>query len=279
MEPDLPDLVVEVRVPAADAELAADELWQAGATAVGLVEAGSDTTITASFPTPAAARQVAVELGHRGARVVEVDPVWRDTWRDFAQPVEVGTGLLVAPAWRDVPLPAVAGRERTVLRIDPGHCFGSGSHPSTRLILAALDREPPSAGARVLDLGCGSGILSVAAARLGAGVLVHAVDIDPQAVGVTTANAGANGVADRITAATTPVEDLNGPYDLALVNVTAAVHATLGPHATRCVLPGGRILVAGLLPGQWRHVAGAYAGATVVALTELDGWEGAELLR
>lgn len=267
-----PDLIVQLSVPAAEAELAADQMWQAGATAVGLDEAGPSTTITASFPTPAAAREVAAELAGRGAALVEVDPAWRDTWREFAQPVEVGTGLVVAPAWRDVPV----GAGRLVLRIDPGHCFGSGSHPSTRLILAALDREPP-AGASVLDAGCGSGILSVAAARLGA-ASVTAVDIDPAAVQVTADNASANGVADRVTPSTTPVADLTGGFDLALVNVTAAVQATLGPDVTRLVRPGGRILLAGLLPGQWRHVAGAYDGATVTQLTELDGWEGVELI-
>lgn len=266
------DLVVEVSVPADEAELAADALWQAGATAVGLRDAGPTTTVTASFPTATAARQVADELAGQGAVLVEVDPTWRDAWREFAQPVEVGGGLVIAPAWRDVPV----GTGRVVLRIDPGHCFGSGSHPSTRLILTALDRRPPAPAGAVLDVGCGSGILSIAAARLGGGS-VTAVDIDPDAVAVTAANAAANGVADLISASVTPVGDLDGRFDLALVNVTAGVHAALGAAVTRLVRPGGRILVAGLLPGQWRHVAGAYSGTTVVEEMTLGGWEGAEL--
>ncbi|HET9733584.1 MAG TPA: 50S ribosomal protein L11 methyltransferase [Acidimicrobiales bacterium] len=266
------DLVVEVVAAPADADLAADEMWQAGATAVGLRDDGAVTVVTASFPTPGAARQVAGELAGRGARLVEVDPAWRHTWREFAQPVAVGEGLVVAPAWRDV----AVGTGRTVLRIDPGDCFGSGSHPSTRLVLTALDRRPPAAGDAVVDLGCGSGILAVAAARLGAG-RVTAVDIDPAAVAVTAANAAANGVAGRVAASTTPAGDLTGQYAVALVNVTAAVHAVLGPDAVRLVPPGGRIVVAGLLPGQWRHVAGAYAGVAAVSPLELDGWEGAEL--
>ena len=267
-----PDLVVELTVPAAEAELAAEDMWRAGATAVQLREEGEATTVVASFPTSSAARLVAAEEAARGARLVEVDPGWRDTWKAYAEPVEVGEKLVVAPAWREVP---VAGR-RLVLRIDPGHCFGSGSHPSTRLILAALDRQPPAADDSVLDVGCGSGILAVAAARLGAGS-VTAVDIDPEAVEVTRTNAAANGVGDIVVASVTPVEDLDGVFDLALVNVTAAVHATLGASVTRRMRNGGRILLAGLLPGQWRHVAEAYRSATVSLRTEMDGWEGLEL--
>lgn len=258
--PDLSD-------PAA-AELVADRLWQAGATAVEL----RDSTVAASFPTGAAAALVASELAHLGARLVAVDPSWRDAWRPHAQPVEIGDRLLVAPAWRDVPV----GGHRLVLRIDPGPCFGSGSHASTRLVLAALDRDPPAAGSRVLDAGCGSGILAVAAARLGAGEVV-AADVDPAAVETTRANARANGVADRVSATTTAVADLTGPFDLALVNVTAAVHAALGPAVTARVRPGGRIVLSGLLPGQWRHVAPAYQPADVVGHDELDGWAGFEL--
>ena len=256
-----------------DPELSADRLWQSGATAV---ELGS-SVVRASFPTPDAARLVAAELP--GARVVEVDPAWRDAWRAHAGPVEVGAGLVVVPAWRDVQLPS----GRLVLRIDPGDSFGSGSHPSTRLVLGALERRPPAPGTVVLDAGSGSGILSVAAARLGAGSVV-AVDIDPAAVRATEVNAAANGVADRVHASATPVAELadqaesGGPFDLAMVNVTAGVHAELGPAVVGLVRPGGRILLAGLLEGQWRHVARAYHPAQMVDRSVLDGWEGFELI-
>lgn len=258
-------------------ELAADRLWQAGATAVGL----HDRSVVASFPTDDAARLIVSELGAAGAsvRLLEAEPGWRDAWREFAEPVEVGDGLVVAPAWRDVPV----GTGRTVLRIDPGACFGSGAHPSTRLILAALDRQPPAPGAKVLDAGCGSGVLAVAAALLGAGQ-VTAVDIDPGAVEVTAANARANGVADRVQASVRPVDEFVGAFDLALVNVTAGVHAAIGPSVVAAMAAGGdasagggRIVLAGLLPGQWRHVEAAYAGTHLVEVLELDGWEGAEL--
>lgn len=274
-----PDLAVQMTVatdPVA-VELAADRMWQSGATAVEIREEGRVTVLVASYPTPEATRTVAAELAGDGSvRLVALDPSWRDAWREHAEPVAVGARLLVAPAWRDVPV----GDGRLVLRIDPGDCFGSGSHPSTRWILAALERRPPAAGAAVLDVGCGSGILAVAAAAL-AGCEVTAVDIDPEAVRATLANAEANGQASRVRASTTGVEDLPAGtfHHVALVNVTAAVHADLGPHVTRRVAPGGRLLVAGLLPGQWRHVAGAYRGCEVAERSLLDGWEGMELRR
>lgn len=262
------DLVVELTVPLSDAELAADTLWASGATALEWRDGAANATLVASFPTPDAARLVAVEVG---GRLVEVDPGWRDAWRAFARPVEVGARLLVAPGWRDVPV----GGGRLVLAIDPGGSFGSGSHPSTRMVLAALDRTPP-AGLRVLDVGCGSGILSVAAARLGAAEVVG-VDIEPEAVEVTAANAARNGVGEKVTALATPVAELAGRFDVALVNVTAAVHAALGAAVLERLEPGGRLVLAGLLPGQWRHVAGAYPRTTVVERLALDGWEGVEL--
>lgn len=266
------DLVVEVTCPPEETELAADRLWLAGATAVG-IDDGSGTAgvrLTASYPTSEAARVVAGEIP--GATLVAVDPSWRDEWRKFAEPVTVGD-LIVAPAWRDV----AVGGTALILRIDPGDTFGSGSHPSTRLILGELDRRPP-AGLRVLDYGCGSGILSVAAARLGAAA-VYGVDIEPEALVVTADNAAANGVAGRVEVGPPGSAQEQPAFDLALVNVTAGVHAEVGPAVIAALRPGATILLAGLLPGQWRHVAGAYGGAEVDEVLELDGWEGVRLAR
>jgi ribosomal protein L11 methyltransferase len=249
-------------------ELAAADLWAAGATAVE--ESGTDAvTLTAAFPSPEAARTVAAEMGGRAVEVT--DTSWRDHWKRFAEPVDVGA-LVVAPAWREV----TVGDGRLVVRIDPGPCFGSGTHPSTRLLLGLLMDRAPLTGS-VLDVGCGSGILSVTAALLGA--TVTAIDIDPDAVTYTRQNAAANGVSDRVRVSTDPVEAAGSGFDLAMVNVTAGVHVALGPAVTEAVRPGGTLLLAGLLPGQWRHVAGAYAGAVLVDRPALEGWEGAALRR
>jgi ribosomal protein L11 methyltransferase len=260
------DLVVRLTVAADRAELAALDLWDRGATAVE----SRDGLLIASFPTPAAARVVAAELG---AEVEEVTPGWEDAWKAWAEAVEVPGGLVVAPAWRSVPV----DDGRLVVEIDPGTCFGSGSHPSTRLLLGALVAAPPL-GLDVLDVGTGSGILAVTAAILGAR-RVTAVDVDAEAVVVTRANAVRNGVGPLVEASTTPLAELRSGHDLALVNVTAGAHAEIGAAAVAALRPGGRLWLAGLLPGQWRHVASAYADTTLIEETALEGWTGAVVER
>jgi ribosomal protein L11 methyltransferase len=278
-----PDVVVELDVAGGpDAvELASADLWAAGATAIGETSGGlsgpvgdaasGGVTLVASFPTPEAARVVAGEVGGRAVEVT--DTSWQDRWKDFAQPVAVGDGLVVAPAWRDV----AVGDGRLVVRIDPGPCFGSGTHPSTRLLLAGLMDAPP-AGQRVLDVGCGSGILSVTAALLGA-ASVTAVDIDPDAVAATVRNAVVNAVGPAVSASSAPLSEVGHDFDLVLVNVTAGVHAVVGPASAAAARRGATLLLAGLLPGQWRHVADSYPGTVVIDRPSLDGWEGVVLRR
>ncbi|HLH47199.1 MAG TPA: 50S ribosomal protein L11 methyltransferase [Acidimicrobiales bacterium] len=261
--------VVRWEVDAARAEVTAFDLWDHGATAVEIRDAGAVTTLVASFPTTAAAESVARQLG---AVIEAVDPAWSDAWKAHAAPVDVAGSLVVAPAWRPVPV----GDGRLVLEIDPGRCFGSGSHPSTRLVLGLLVAQ--SLAGHLLDVGTGSGILAVAAARLGAAT-VTAVDVEPEAVEVARRNAARNGVEARVHPSLRPVEEAGGPFDGALVNVTAGVHAVLGAAVVRAVRPGGRLYLAGLLPGQWEHVAGAYAGCRLLERPVLDGWVGAVLER
>jgi ribosomal protein L11 methyltransferase len=274
---DIPVLVrVRVGPDPAEAEAAADRLWAEGATAVEIRSDPEGVTLLAGYPTPDAARVVAARLGPdlRATAEPVPDSSWQDAWRDWFEPVEVGHRLVVTPAWR----PVAVGSGRLRLDIDPAGCFGSGSHPSTRMILAWLDRHPP-AGAVVTDVGTGSGILAVAAARLGA-AHVTAVDLDPAAVEVTRANAERNGVSGLVAASTIPVEELEPESaDLVLVNVTAGTHAAVGPAAGRLVRPRGVLVVAGLLPGQWQHVSDAYASLSQVAELDLDGWAGAVLRR
>jgi ribosomal protein L11 methyltransferase len=264
------DLVVRLVVPPDQAELAADRLWTEGATAVEQQGAGDQVALVAGFPTPAAARMVARSLG---AELVEVDEAaWRDLWRRHAQPVRVGS-LVVTPAWRQV----VVGRSDLVVSIDPGGCFGSGSHPTTRLMLAGLQRRM-APGATVFDVGTGSGILAVAAARLGAGMVV-AVDTDPEAVSATRRNAESNQVAERIHVSSEDVTAVAGTFDVVVANLTAAVLAGLADTLIAAVAPGGLLLLSGLLPGQWPHIAGRFHSLSVLAVATLEGWVGVVLTR
>jgi ribosomal protein L11 methyltransferase len=257
--------VLRVTVRAGEAELVADRLWQLGAT--GIEERPDE--LLASFPTDAAADTVAPELPD--AEVVSIDDAeWHDTWRQHAEPVDVGRRLRVSPAWKDVPV-GRGGDGRVVLRIDPGQCFGGGNHPTTRMLLAQIDGRLEPGKTSVLDIGTGSGVLAVAAARLGAPSVV-AVDIDPNAVRVTLANAEANGVEDTIDVSTTPIEAVAGQFDLVLANLSAATLVGLAPSLIHAVAPGGAVLLSGLLPGQWQHVQPAFGELTIEAIIELDGW-------
>src|SRR5437762_1884353 len=144
----------------------------------------------------------------------------------------------------------MAGRlwDLGAISIDPGSCFGSGSHPTTRMLLTLLERVVDEACApTVLDVGTGSGILAVAAARLGAG-RVTAIDIDPASPSVTLANAAVNGVADRIQASTTPLEALPADerFDVVVANLSAATIAELAPALIARTAAGGILLLSGL---------------------------------
>ena len=263
------DFVVRLVVGPDRVELATDRLWAEGATAVEeQAQAGGGVALVAGFPTEAAAADVARSAG--GELVGIDEATWRDGWRVHAQPVRVAA-MVVAPAWRAVDL----GGAEAVISIDPGGCFGSGSHPTTRLMLAELQRRVRP-GASVFDVGTGSGVLSVAAARLGAGRVV-AVDVDPEAVEVTRANAAGNGVADRVAVSSQGAAEVAGTFDVVVANLTAGVLAGLAPTLVAAVAPDGVLLVSGLLPGQWRHLAQGFAAMTVVDIVTLEGWVGVVL--
>jgi ribosomal protein L11 methyltransferase len=258
-------------VSADQAELATDRLWAEGAIAVEEQAGdGTEVALVAGFPTAAAAATVARSVG---GELIEVDETtWRDVWRRHAQPVRVGS-LVVAPAWRDVEV----GGADLIVSIDPGGCFGSGSHPTTRLMLAELQRRIVP-GATVFDVGTGSGVLAVAAARLGAGRVV-AVDIEPEAVGVTERNAESNRVAERIEVSTDDATAVAGTFDLVVANLTAAVLAGLAPALVAAVAPGGLLLLSGLLPGQWPHIAERFEALSALDVVTLEGWVGVVLTK
>ena len=262
-----------MRAARPDAELVAGRLWDLGSTGIEEQdgETGGAVVLIAAFPSPAATEAAAAELG---AEVVTVDDdLWQDTWRPYAEPVDVGAALRVVPAWR---ADEGGDGQRLSLLIDPGPCFGSGSHATTRTLLAALE-DVVVPGVTVLDVGTGSGVLAVAAARLGA-ARVEAIDIDAASVAVTAANARANGVEGSVHASVVPLADVAGRFDVVLANLSAATLCELAPKLMAATAPGGRLLVSGMLTGQWRHVLPAFTSMVAERVMESEGWTSAMLL-
>lgn len=206
-----------------------------------------------------------------------VETNWSESWKVNFHPLRLGRRLMIVPAWLNPPLQP----DDVAIRLDPGMAFGTGTHPTTQLCLLAIERYLPP-GAPVLDLGTGSGILSIAAAKLGAGPIL-AVDIDDEAVRVAGENTAANGVAERIQVAQASLaEVLAGQFGpqwrgvpLVVANILARVIILLlGQGLADTVAPGGRLIVSGILDTQAAdvHAALVDAGLTVLAQEQIDDW-------
>jgi len=198
------------------------------------------------------------------------DGDWGEAWREHFRPLAVGRRLLIAPPW-DVPR---AG-ERAVLIIEPGRAFGTGHHGSTAGCLDLLERVlDGETFESALDLGTGSGILAVAAARLGVARIV-AVDEDPDATAAATANAERNGVAARIDCrlGDAAVLDL-APAPLVLANLLTSAHVKLAPRYRRLVAPGGALVLGGILDSEADGVRDALGARGFVATvtSSIEGW-------
>ncbi|MFZ9628686.1 MAG: 50S ribosomal protein L11 methyltransferase [Ilumatobacteraceae bacterium] len=261
-----------VEVPLSDVEVASDLLWSLGVVAVeeregasGFVELwtslGDDSDGSAVAQWSARAASTAPSSAWAW-RLVEIDASVADTWREFARPVDVAPGLVVCPAWVDPgPRP---GDE--VLFVEPGSTFGLGDHPTTVLSLRAL-MGMVRPGDRVLDVGCGSGVLAIASMRFGAAAAVG-IDIAPAAVPITLDNARRNGV--DVAVSTTPLEAVDDAFDVVVANILAPTLVDLAPYlrrVTRRVL-----IISGVLDGRYDHVLEALAPMSPVDVEVLDGW-------
>ncbi len=197
---------------------------------------------------------------------------WANTWKAHYQPVRLGKRLLIRPRWIDV-TPAA---DDLVIALDPGMAFGTGTHPTTQLCLEALETLVKT-GQDVLDLGCGSGILAIAAAKLGAGKVV-AVDIDDIAVAVTLENAAENGVGEKITAFQGSLESLITSarrYDLVVVNILAKVIIQMCEQGLgQLVRGGGKAIFSGLIAEQADEVEAALraTGLVPIARRQISDW-------
>ena len=262
--------VVRVVVAVEQAELAADALWQAGPSAVR-EETRPDGTVALT----ADVADVDLVGGAWPLAIVAVDDAALDAWRAWATPVRAGERIVLHPAW--LPLDLVHADD-VVVSLDPGRTFGSGSHASTRLVVAAIEAQL-RAGDRVLDVGTGSGVLGVVAARLGA-ASVRAIDIDPDSPSVTRANASRNQVEGIVTASSEPIGSVDGEYDLVLANIGVRVLGELAAALLARVAPDGLLVLAGLLDDQVDGLlADAYAGAVEVERTSAEGWTAVVLSR
>jgi ribosomal protein L11 methyltransferase len=256
--------VVRIEVPLDDADVAADALWEAGASAVGEASGHGVVVLTADLDRCPPALQLWPHV------VEEDDGGWWDGWRPFARAATVGP-FVVRPPWVDALVPDGA----VELVVDAGRAFGTGSHPSTTLALAALVRllasepRPPS----VLDVGCGSGTLAIGAALLGAATVV-AVDTDPAAVDATRANAERNGVADRIDVRLGAVAGVRpATFDVVVANLGAPLVFDLAPDLTAASRSDDGILVlSGLLGHHDDRIRAAYPRHVAIATAEEDGW-------
>ena len=248
-------------------------LDSAGALAVTLDDAGDDpqlepppgalplwemVRVTALFPDEPGVREQVEVLADQLAAALAAEPVierledrpWERAWLADFRPTRFGARLWVCPRGQ-----APEDPDAVVVELDPGLAFGTGHHATTALCLEWLDAAP-LLGRTLIDYGCGSGILAIAALRLGAARAI-AVDHDPQALEATGENAAANAVADRIQICA-PADLPNEPEDYLVANILAAPLIELAPRFARLIRPGGQIALSGLLTDHIDAVSAAY---------------------
>ncbi len=234
----------------------------------------SATRVTALFAAEVDLAPLKQVLGERFgptllARAVEErlpDQDWERAWLDRFQPMQFGDHLWICPAGQRPP----ATPDQVLIDLDPGLAFGTGSHPTTALCLEWLDRHAP-VGQQVLDFGCGSGVLAIAALKLGAAA-VWAVDIDRQALWASRDNATRNQVAGRLHTGL-PDELPKQRYDLLLANILANPLIGLAPGLADRLKSGGQLVLSGILSAQAADVQRAYEAWFEFALpAERQGW-------
>ncbi|HTM20758.1 MAG TPA: 50S ribosomal protein L11 methyltransferase [Kofleriaceae bacterium] len=199
------------------------------------------------------------------ARPALPEQEWRDAWKRYFHTVRLTRQILVVPSWEERPLPAA---DDLIIDLDPGQAFGTGAHASTRLVLEAEQalRDEGAAVARFLDVGTGSAILAIAAARLWPDSAGLAIDVDPLAVDVAAENCAINRVGARIQVAATPLAAVEGQFDLVLANIQADVLALLRADLIGRLAPGGALILSGLLAEQAPEVAREFAAAAGIEL-------------
>lgn len=259
-----------VAVTDATAVAAAQDLAVRGAQRIETRPLGGErVVVTGWFPDEADARGVVADLRRQGRAATE-RPTDNDprlfAWHNRTRPLSIDGGrLMVCMPWVECDRSTAA-----VVEIDPGGAFGAGNHPTTQLLLEAL-AAPLQGGETVLDVGCGSGVLAIAAVRLGAASAVG-IDIEEAAVIATRANAKRNGVAIQVTALATPLHELPGTFDVILANIHRDILIQMASDITTRLAPGGWVGLSGISPAQVSLVAAAFPALQIVATPQLDDW-------
>jgi len=272
--------LITVNVDRQDEELASSLLFDLGTSGiVNIEEDSSRVTLGGYFEESARPDEITRDLEAR-ARTAGLSPIrdisvslvadedWMKKWKEGFEPIEIGERLMVAPSW-SLPLES----DRLVVQIDPGLAFGTGTHESTRLCLEAIERY--WRGDSMLDVGTGTGILSIAAAKLVPASSIIAIDIDPQAVEVARENCVINGVSQQVkTVEAEPRRFMPASFDLVVANLTAEVIVNLLADLKGCLASAGILLLSGILDELGPDVERALAESrlTLIERREAGEW-------
>jgi ribosomal protein L11 methyltransferase len=248
----------------------AAQLWAAGTTGIEVSEDTPEViTLRAYFDAAPEVEKLRAQI-RRALRLCDLpeialrqlksltvaDQDWLAEWKKGYEPVAIGQRLLITPSWKRHQAQASA---RLVIQIDPGMAFGTGTHETTRGCLEMLERY--WGGGALLDVGTGTGILAIAAAKLAPGSRVVGIDIDPEAIAVAEENAEINGLADELELEVNQLASFHGQgFDLVLANLTADVIVPLAADFAQVVKPQGLLIASGILREQVDEVGGALSG-------------------
>ncbi len=211
-------------------------------------------------------------VGELQTRIVNEED-WANAWKDYFHVTHIGRRLVIRPSWREY----TPQQDEVVLELDPGMAFGTGLHPTTRMCLEQVEQRTRP-GMRVLDVGTGSGILALAAAKLGA-ESVYCIDNSTVAVESATANVAVNGLEDKVKVvpgvlAAEEAAGMAGQYDMVLVNIIAHIIGGMAPQLAQVLAPGGLLIASGIIEARRQDVEPPLlaAGLELIDQANIDDW-------